>query len=190
MGLMDRRTFVQLSTAAMMAAASRGLMGEGVAPVITSAGKLVKVVGGNYSWEYLQDEDRFRLSDAKGRLIASSVMQPAVVVAPASDADARSCAAGKVAGVKVNGNRVEIAYEGVNGGARVSVSWRFDVHGVWLEPVVYEGHAAEDVVSLHYFTDSKSGRREPSLHASFLVLPGISEGPGVSPIVREDVHLK
>ena len=49
--------------------------------------------------------------------------------------------------------------------------------------------AAEDVVSLHYFTEWSGGRRGASLQASFLVVPGISEGPGVSPIVRADVVL-
>jgi hypothetical protein len=164
-------------------------MGESVAPLISSGAGVVKVVGSNYLWEYLQSEDTFRFLDAKGRVIVSSAMQPTVVVSPVAKFDARSSAPGKFAGVKVDHDRLEIVYEGVNDGARVSVSWRFDARGVWLEPVVYEAQAAEDVVSLYYFTDLSSGTRKASLHASFLVLPGISEGPGVSPIVRDDVHL-
>ena len=188
-GPMDRRTFVQISAATMMAMATRKLTGEALVPEISTAAGQVKVVGSNYTWEYLQSEDRFQLSDAKGRLIVSSVMQPAVVVAPVAEARARRCTPGKVAEVRADGDRVRIDYGGVNDGSRLTVVWRFDAHGIWLEPVQYEAQAAEDVVSLHYFTAFNGERREASLHASFVVLPGISEGPGVSPIVRDDVHL-
>ena len=34
----------------------------------------------------------------------------------------------------------------------VSVTWRFDEHGIWVDPIIYETPTAEDVVSLHYFT--------------------------------------
>ncbi len=187
--LMNRRRFVQVTTSAMVAVASHRLKSQVPAPGLTSAGGVVRAIGSNYTWEYLQAEDRFRLMDAKGRLMVSSRMQPAVVVAPVAEPGTRRCNPGKAAEVKVDGDRVRIAYEGVNGGARLSVSWRFDAQGIWLEPVIYESRAPEDVVSLHYFSDVSSGKGEASLHASFLVVPGISEGPGVSPIVRDDVHL-
>jgi len=176
-----------MSTAVMVAAASRGLKAEGPAPAITRAGGQVKVLGGNYIWKYLEAEDRFEFADARGRLIVSSVMQPLLVTASVAEPETRRCRALKVDQVIVDGNRVRIRYAAVD--ARVSVSWRFDAHGAWLEPVVYEASTPEDVVSLHYFADVRSGQPNPSLHASFLVVPGISEGPGVSPIVRDDVQL-
>jgi hypothetical protein len=53
-----------------------------------------------------------------------------------------------------------------------SVTWRFDEHGIWTEPIVYNASAAHDVVSLHYFSDVKDSKPVPSLHASYLVVPG------------------
>ena len=94
-GRMDRRTFVQLSTGAMIAAASPGLMGDVAEPAITSAVGLFKATGRHYSWEYVQGEDRFRLLDAKGRLMVTSVMQPAVVVAPCGGARLEELCGGK-----------------------------------------------------------------------------------------------
>ena len=83
-----------------------------------------------------------------------------------------------------------VDYEGVNSAGRLSVTWRFDEHGIWTEPIVYEAPAGQDVVSVHYFSDVKDGNPVPSLHASFLVVPGISEAATVSPIVRDNVTLK
>ena len=186
--LINRRRFVQISAGAMVASTSGWLQGAAPATNITSAGGRVKAVGINYVWEYLQAEDRFHLMDPRGRLIVSSTMQPLVVAAPIAEAATRCCSTGKVSEVKVESNRVRISYVGVNGDARISLSWRFDSQGAWLEPVVYEGTAAEDVVSIHYFADLSSSRPAASLHSSFLVVPGISEGPGVSPIVRSDVQ--
>ena len=188
-GYMDRRRFVQLSAGAMAAAGSRSLKSQRVAPAISSTEGRVRVAGSGYSWEYVQAEDRFSFRDAQGRLIVSSVMQPAVVVAAVGGPAAKRCSPGKIAEVQVDGERVRLVYAGVNEGARVRVSWRFDAQGAWLEPVVYEGRSAEDVVSLHYFAESGSGEPKASLHASFLVVPGISEGSGVSPIVRDDVYV-
>ena len=89
----------------------------------------------------------------------------------------------------VTNGRVTFDYESVNGAAHLSVTWRFDEHGIWLEPVVYEATSAEDVVSLHYFAETKNTAAVPSLQASFFIVPGISESPSISPIVRRDVHL-
>ena len=80
-------------------------------------------------------------------------------------------------------------YDGVNGAAHLSVPWRFDEHGIWIDRVSYETPTAEDVVSLHYFTDASNTNRKPSLHSTYLVIPGISEGSSISPIVRDSVHL-
>ena len=53
--------------------------------------------------------------------------------------------------------------------------------------MIYQASTAENVVSLHYF--SKGPDRSPSLHATFLVVPGVSEGSSISPIIEENVHL-
>ena len=131
-GFMDRRRFVQLSAGAMAAAGSRSLKSQRMAPAISSTEGRVRVTGSGYSWEYVQAEDRFSFRDAQGRLIVSSVMQPAVVVAAVGGPAAKRCSPGKIAEVQVDGERVRLVYAGVNDGARVRVSWRFDAQGARL----------------------------------------------------------
>src|ERR1017187_8384471 len=185
----NRRTFVKFSTGAALGAASNRVFGLGDAPSISSQPGAVRVTGSNYSWEYSQKDDTFKLHDSKNRLIVSGKMQPAVVVAPAGDPAQRECTQGKASAPRSEKGRVTVDYEGVNGTGRLSVTWRFDEHGIWTEPIVYDAPADQDVVSLHYFSDFKDGKPVPSLHASFLVVPGISEASTVSPIVRDDVSL-
>jgi hypothetical protein len=180
---------VQLSTGAMLTAASGKVLGNTQAPNISSNDGLISVKGQNYSWEYAKAEDTFRLRDSRNRLIVSGKLQPAVVVAPSGDPLLRRCTPGKAGEHRVEPGRVTFVYEGVNGAARLSVSWHFDEHGIWTDPVIYETPTAEDVVSLHYFSDSRDTDTKPSLHSSYVVVPGISEGSSVSPIVRDSVHL-
>jgi hypothetical protein len=186
---LNRRTFVQLSTGAMLTAASRNLLGNVAAPEISNKDGFIRVKGQNYSWEYAEADDSFHLRDSGNRLIVSGNLQPAVVVAPTGDPSLRQCKPGKPGARHIEPGRVTFAYEGVNGAAQLTVSWRFDAHGIWVDPVIYQTPTVEDVVSLHYFTNPASAERNPSLHSTYLVVPGISEGSAVSPIVRDDVHL-
>jgi hypothetical protein len=186
---LNRRTFVQLSTGAMLTAASRSLLGNVAAPEISNEDGFIRVKGQNYSWEYAEADDTFHLRDSRNRLIVSGNIQPAVVVAPAGDPSLRQCKPGKAGARHIEPGRVTFAYDGVNGAAQLSVSWRFDAHGIWVDPVIYQTPTAEDVVSLHYFTSPAGAERNPSLHSTYMVVPGISEGSAVSPIVRDDIHL-
>jgi hypothetical protein len=142
----------------------------------------VRAEGANYVWEWSQETDRFRLMDQQGGVLASGPLQPAVAIQPAGQHGKIRCKAGKVAGHAVQGDRVTWSYEGVNDSAQLQVAWRFDNHGPWLEPVVYQASAAEDVVSLHYFALQNGERADPALEVNNLVVPGISESPAVSPI--------
>ena len=65
------------------------------------------------------------------------------------------------------------------------MAWRFDEHGPWVEPVIYQTTAAEDVVSLHYFAEADGDHVKPSLEVNNLVLPGISESPAISPLANQ-----
>ena len=180
---------MQLSTGAMLTAASGKLLGNTQAPRISSHDGLISVKGQNYSWEYARAEDTFRLRDSNNRLIVSGKLQPAVVIAPSGDPSLRQCIPGKAGEHRVETDRVTFVYEGVNGTAQLSVSWHFDEHGIWTDPVIYKTSTAEDVVSLHYFSNARGIDIKPSLHSSYVVVPGISEGPSVSPVVRDSVHI-
>ena len=65
---------------------------------------------------------------------------------------------GRATGHRVEGNRVTFTYEGVNRSARLSVTWRFDQHGIWTEPVIYDTPTKEDIVSLHYFSSAAGAK--------------------------------
>lgn len=189
MTTLNRRRFVHLSTATLAAAASGKLFANTVAPSITNDGGEVRVQGPNYLWEYSQSSDTFRLRDAKKRLIASGKMQPAVVVAPAQDPAKRTCSAGKATIDQAARDRVTLRYENINGMATLLLTWRFDEHGIWMDPIIYDTPAAEDVVSLHYFCEAAGANCKATLHASYLVVPGISEGSALSPILRDHMHV-
>jgi hypothetical protein len=175
----SRRTFVQLSTSAALAAASNRLLGE------TNDGVL-RIRGENYVWEYNAAKDTFSLRDAHDRLIVQGKVQPAVVVAPNSDLTARVCTPGKANPPRQEPGKVTFTYESVNGTGKVTYTWRFEPRGIWTDPVIYQTSSTDQIVSLHYFGN---GGDKASLHASYLVVPGISEGSAVSPILHNVVHL-
>lgn len=73
-------------------------------------------------------------------------LQPAVVV---DSQGKRTRSPGKAATPQVQPGRIEFVYQGVNGESSTSCVCRFDGHGVWMEPPVYQSSDGEDVVSLH-----------------------------------------
>jgi len=184
-----RRTFVQLSTGAVLSAASQKLFGSGKAASIQDLDGSASVKTPMYSWEYTQASDTFRLRDSRNRLIVSGRLQPAVVVAAVDRPAARLSTPGRTAGHRVEPGRVVFNYEGVNGGARRSIAWRFDEQGMWTEPITYDSAGPEDVVSLHYFVEPDGVQRNPSLDTAYVVAPGLVSGSPISPIVSRDVHL-
>ena len=189
MDTLDRRSFVQLSAGALLAAASKKVPGAASAPSISSRDGAVEVKAANYSWAYTQADSAFRLRDSRNRLMASGKLQPAVVVAPQGDPARRICTGGKAVGYRVEPGRIVFDYDGVNGASRLSSAWRFDELGIWMEPIEYQASAGHDVVSLHYFAGEDGWKSTPTLHSSYLVAPGLLSGSPVSPIVSEYVHL-
>jgi len=184
-----RRTFLQLSSAALLTSATRNVLGSPKAISLTSSAETLQANGKNYSWEYVLSDDTFRLKDSRKRLIVSGKVQPSILVSPTGQPTVRECSKGKLTQHRIVGDRITLGYEGVNGSARVSMMWRFDEQGIWVEPIVYESSMPHDVVSLHYFVDCTGTERTSTLHSTYLIVPGISEGSSVSPIVRDVVHL-
>jgi hypothetical protein len=178
----NRREFIQLSTLSYFLTMLRAEGASNPPALISESGKTVRVEGSNYAWEWSQETDRFRMLDKQGRELASSALQPAVVVQPVGQKGTAHAIAGRLASHQVQGNRVSCTYEAVNHTATLSTAWRFDQHGAWMEPVIYQTTAAEDVVSLHYFAEADGERVKPSLGVHNLVLPGISESPSISPL--------
>ncbi len=145
----------------------------------------ITVSGPNYTWQWSEKDDRFRILDQRGGVIASGMRQPVVVVQPPGQHGTPRCTAGKLAGHEVKENKATWTYTGVNGSSQLRVTWRFDEHGPWLHPVVYEASAAEDVVSVNYFAEAAGDGVKSALEANGLVLPGICESEAVSPITSD-----
>jgi len=185
----DRRAFIQLSTGAVLTAGSDPLLADAQSPRIASQNGVVRVAAAKYTWEYSQPDDSFTLRDSQQRVVVHGNHQPSVVVAPSSNPSERICNPGKSSGVRVEGERVVVSYEGVNGSGRLFVTWRFENEAIWTEPILYDSPEAHDIVSLHYFATVDGGRVLPALHASFYVVPGISESGAISPIQHNGVHL-
>ena len=189
MSKVKRRKFLQISTAALITSATHKVLGDSSAVSLHGAAGTLRADGPNYSWEYSLSEDKFRLLDSKKRLVVDGKAQPSIITSPALEPSVRRCSKGKLIQHRIDSDRITLRYEGVNGSARCSITWRFDDKGVWIEPVVYESPASEDIVSLHYFADGDGRESTSTLHSTYLVVPGISEGSSVSPIVRDVVHL-
>ena len=101
-------------------------------------------------------------------------VQPAVVVQQVGQST-RRVIAGKLEGHHVQGNHVVWTYSNVNGSGRLTVSWRFEQTGVWMEPVIYESSASEDVVSLNLFAEAAGDSATPALTTAILVVVAIWE---------------
>lgn len=186
----DRRQFLQISTAALLVARGQDAAPQESRPAKTwIENERIRASGANYSWEWSLSTDEFHVRDSKGRLITGSTLQPMAVVSPPGDAVRRNVALGKLVSHSAGDGVVTAHYEGVNGHARLSTTWRFEDAAIRIDPIVYDTRAEEDVISLHYFSKLRDGKAFPALECSFFIDPGISEGSSVSPIVRSDVGL-
>jgi hypothetical protein len=189
-GTFDRRQFLQISASALVAAADHRVAQEHQPARIEEHSGLLRAQGKNYVWEWSASNDQFHLHDEEGRVIAASPMQPIIAVSPVGSGRPSHASPGKLASHKVDGAAITFSYEAVNGNARVSTTWHFDGESIRVDPIVYQTPATEDVVSLHCFAEAPAGDPIPALRASYLVVPGISEGSSVSPVVRSDLGLE
>jgi hypothetical protein len=186
---LNRREFIQASTASLLLDSVKVPASPGGPGKINDTAKSVRVEEKNYTWEWSPKDDRFRLLDKQGRVMTSGILQPAVIVQPGGNKQARKCVSGKPAGHTTKEGSVTVSYAGVNGNGRLSVTWRFEDKALWLEPIVYDSPNTENIVALHYFARGTGQAARPTLDNFYLILPGISESPGMSPIVTSDLGL-
>jgi hypothetical protein len=186
---LNRREFIQASTASLLLDSVKVSASPGGPGKINDTAKSVRVEEKNYTWEWSPKDDRFRLLDKQGRVMTSGIPQPAVIVQPVGNKQARKCVSGKPAGHTTKEGSVTVSYAGVNGNGRLSVTWRFEDEALWLEPIVYDSPNTENIVALHYFARGTGQDARPTLDNYYLILPGICESPCVSPIVTSDLGL-
>ncbi|HMD83261.1 MAG TPA: hypothetical protein VKO18_01015 [Terriglobia bacterium] len=180
MNNLDRRQFLQTSAASCLFGTLRlGALGL---PQIRESGQSLTFEGKNYRWEWSAENDRFRILDLHGRVVASGPVQPAVIVRQLGQSADRHSTPGKFESHEVQGNRAVWTYTSVNGSGKLSVAWRFDENGLWMERVSYESSVREDVISLNLFAEGGGDAARPLLEVSEFVLPGICESEAISPV--------
>lgn len=184
---LDRRQFLQ-SSAASCLFAPFWLKAETRSLNILNSERSLKFAGEGFSWEWTAENDHFRVLNQRGDVIASSPLQPVVVVQRAGQSK-RVATPGTLTKHEVQGNRVVWSYEKVNGSGKLSVAWRFDAQGLWIEPVIYESSTNEDVISVNLFAAGGGETVHPALDAQTMVVPGLSHSPGLSPIVDRAMNL-
>jgi hypothetical protein len=183
----SRRKFLQFSAASLILNEAEGHAANPSRPAeFTEHDGTARFRAAEFTWEWSKESDEFRLVDRFGLTIANGKMQPVVVVEPAGQKGVRHAQSGKPASLQIRGNAIAIDYDGVNGNSRLTLSWRFDDDGFWLEPIVYESAAPEDVVSFHFFAEGTGEAVRPALGSNFLVHPGASESGELSPILLAD----
>jgi hypothetical protein len=184
---LGRRQFIQAGAASCLLA-PLWLDAETHSLNILESGKSLKFEGRNYIWDWSEENDHFRVLDQQNHVIASGPLQPVVIVRR-SGGTKPVATPGTLVGREVLGNRVRWNYVNVNGSGKLSVTWRFDPDGCWLEPVMYESSTTEDVISLSLFAEGAGDTARPALAVQTMVIPGMSHSPGLSPIIDRAMNL-
>ncbi|MFN8009394.1 MAG: hypothetical protein U0V70_20660 [Terriglobia bacterium] len=147
---------------------------------------ILRAEGRDYLWEWKRDTDEFSLRDKHGLEIVNGKMQPAVVVSMVGQTGPHRCSSGKYVSHSINLQSITISYERVNGNSAVTMTWRFQQDGFWLDPIHYDSTAAEDVVRVHYFSIGKGEDATPTLTSDYFVLPGIMQCSTMNPVFPVD----
>jgi hypothetical protein len=186
----SRRTFLEYSTAALLAAYARESLAVQAVPRVEFTDGALQIQTSCYSFRYTYNTDAFSILDAQGKQIAAGRLQPIVQVTPFAKNVSPLSSNGQPAIPKASGNRVSFAYDKVNGHATLSFDLRFDERSFWWGPLRYESKKEEDVVSVYYFADIKDGLPKPGLRSTYITLPGICENATISPIQTQNIRLE
>ena len=153
---------------------------------ITEFQGTIRAQGRDYIWEWNIENDEWRLLDKHGLPIVTGKLQPAVVVQSIGTTGSPRCCSGAYSGHDLSGNGLTMCYSSVNGQAKLSMTWRFQEDGFWLEPIQYESSAEEDVVRLHYFSRGTGEETAPCLTSDYFVLPGMMQCSTMNPVFPVD----
>jgi hypothetical protein len=118
---LNRREFIQASTASWLLDSVKVSASSGGSGKIVDTAKSVRAEKKSYTWEWFPRDDRFRLLDKQGRLMTGGILQPAVIVQPVGNKQPRKCVSGEPAGHATKDGGVTVSYAGVNRNGRLSV---------------------------------------------------------------------
>ena len=145
---------------------------ERVSPQPRADGDLVEVVAPGYTWRWSRTTDECAIDDADGRRIVTSHLQPAFEVTGRAVR-----AAGRCVSADIDGSRLRVQYDGVNGSDRLAVTVRFAPTYYVIEEAVYEPADDAAIVRFAYFADWDGGQMRPGGAADTCVIPGGRQDP-------------
>ncbi len=153
--------------------------------------KIFRYKGDNYSIEWNSVDDKFKITDEKGLLIAEGKLQPVVTVKQAGSiaAAAAGASSGKIAKYQTTNNQLQVYYAGVNKTGNIHLTINFSGKSIWIEPIEYDTKNNEDVVSMNMFAGYENGKLMAGLHSSHYVMPNMTAGNAVSSIMHFYVQM-
>ncbi len=176
----SRRFYLKSAAALALAPAFTGVCAQAadvpssdVAPTITFRSAV-------YAFEWQAASDRFSVSDALGRKIASATLQPSLILTIGGRTVETP---GRLVSAGLDGRVARFVYRHDALDGTVAVTLRFDDGSIGFDPVAVYAASAGDVVELRWFRADDDGHMQPSLSHGFLVAPGLNMGTGVSTIV-------
>ena len=148
---------------------------------IQTSDTVIHVSSAVYAWEWDQGSDTLSLYDGKRRCIGRGAHQPFV-----RTSDTTCVRRARARSYRIDGDRVSILYEGINGDSRLTVTWSFRDDFIRLEPLLYESACKEQIVQIVYFPNDAGASYEPAFYSRYAVVPGLSMSTNISPVV--DLH--
>lgn len=143
----------------------------------------IRVSAATYQWTWDCESDIFSIFDAEKRLIGRGTQQPLVLTT-----QNQMGLSDRMPLFEVDGNRVSIHYDAVNGGSRLTVCWHFHDDFILLEPLRYESTTDEDIIQVVYFSERNGVTCKPSFYSRYAVVPGLCMSTNINPVV--DLHSK
>ena len=180
-----RRNFIKASAASAFLSKALLTQAQSAQVAVQNTEDSVVVTAREYVWRWSPRTDVFRVEDKRGLPITEGPMQPAILVRDARHESPWS-GQGKVQSKSFQNNRLTVTYSGVNNASRVTMAWRFDDEGFWLEPIQYDAAAEEDVVSVLYFAERTNDTVIPGLRFLYLIQPGLNNTCSVSPVLSKE----
>jgi len=141
--------------------------------VLHRTGDVVEAEGVTYRWSWSTVTDEVTLRDGDGRRVLAHRLQPAIAVS----GDGVRGAPGSCVDAQVDGARLDVRYEQVNGGGAIRLTLRFLPEYYVLDTVVYEPAGAEAIIGIAYLSAWAEGAIEPNGAADTCVIPGGRQDP-------------
>jgi hypothetical protein len=137
----------------------------------------------DYSLQWSPHTDLVTVTDARGLLVLSLPLQPAVIL------ESTPPAPGWVRSAVLEGELLTVVYDSVNGGDVLTMTLRCDDRAVWIDAPTYASSRTDEVVSVLAFAHWSNGEPGPGIESDYLVHPGASESSVLGPVIPSQLGL-